>query len=80
MAKQATKFRRFKQLNAQIADANTMAAGDDPELRQLAQAEIIELKTEREALWTEILDTVAGGEDARRTRCMVEIRARHGRR
>ncbi len=40
MAKQATKYRRFKQLNAQIAEANAMAAGDDPELRQLAQAEI----------------------------------------
>jgi peptide chain release factor 1 len=78
MAKQATKYRRFKHLNAQIAEANDMAAGDDPELRQLAQAEIIELKKEREALWAEILDTVAGGEDARRTRCMVEIRAGTG--
>ncbi len=78
MAKQATKYRRFKQLNSQIAEANAMAAGDDAELRQIAQAEIVELKTEREALWSEILDTVAGGEDAQRTRCMVEIRAGTG--
>jgi peptide chain release factor 1 len=78
MAKQATKYRRFKQLNSQIAEANAMAAGDDVELRQLAQAEIVELKKEREALWTEILDMVAGGEDAQRTRCMLEIRAGTG--
>ena len=55
-----------------------MAAGDDPELRQLAQAELGDLKQEREALWSEILDTVAGGEDAQRTRCMLEIRAGTG--
>src|SRR5208282_2975928 len=58
LAKSATKYRRFKQLNAQIAEANGMAAGNDPELRQLAEMELPELKTEREALWSEILDTV----------------------
>ena len=78
MAKSATKYRRFKQLNAQIAEANAMAAGDDLELRQMAEMELVELKAEREALWTEILDTVAGGEDAQRTRCMLEIRAGTG--
>ena len=78
LAKQATKYRRFKKLNAQISEANAMAAGDDAELRQLAQAEIVDLKLEREACWKEILDTVAGGEDAQRTRCMVEIRAGTG--
>ena len=78
LAKSATKYRRFKQLNAQIADAAAMAAGDDLELRQLAEAEVVRLKAEREACWTEILDTVAGGEDAQRTRCMLEIRAGTG--
>ena len=78
MAKQATKYRRFKQLNVQIAEANAMAASDDAELRQLAQAEIADLKAEREGIWKEILDTVAGGDDAQRTRCIVEIRAGTG--
>ena len=55
-----------------------MAAGDDLELRQMAEMELVDLKAEREALWTEILDTVAGGEDAQRTRCMLEIRAGTG--
>ncbi len=78
LAKSATKYRRFKQLNVQIAEANAMAAGDDLELRQLAEMELPELKAQREALWSEILDTVAGGEDAQRSRCMLEIRAGTG--
>jgi peptide chain release factor 1 len=78
IAKSATKYRRFKQLNAQIAEVQAMAAGDDPELRQLAEIELLKLKTEREACWNEILDSVAGGEDAQRTRCMLEIRAGTG--
>ena len=36
------------------------------------------MKAEREAFWSEILDTVAGGEDAQRSRCMLEIRAGTG--
>ncbi len=78
MAKQATKYRRFKQINGLINEAKAMASGHDMELRQLAEAELVDLKAEREAIWTEILDTVAGGEDAQRTRCMLEIRAGTG--
>ena len=79
LAKQATKYRRFKQLNSQIAEANAMAAGDDLELRQLAELELPELKAQREALWTEILDMVAGGEDAQRTPLHAGNPRRHGR-
>ena len=78
LAKSATKYRRFKQLNAQIAEASGMATGDDPELRQLAEAELVRLKAEREACWNEMLDMTVGGEDAKRTRCMLEIRAGTG--
>jgi peptide chain release factor 1 len=78
LAKTVTKYRRFKQLNAQITEAKAIASGQDLELRQLAESELAELKAEREALWSEILDMVAGGEDAQRTRCMLEIRAGTG--
>ena len=78
LAKSATKYRRFKQLNTLITEAKAMASGDDLELRQMAEMELADLKAEREALWTEILDTVAGGEDAQRSRCMLEIRAGTG--
>ncbi len=75
LAKLATKYRRLKDLNAQIVDANEMIGGADLELRELAAAELPELKTEREGVWNELLELTAGGEDANRTRCILEIRA-----
>ena len=78
LAKAATKYRRFKGLNAQIAEANEMLQSGDAEIRQLAEAELPELKAARETLWNELLDMTAGGEDANRTRCIVEIRAGTG--
>jgi len=76
--KLATKYRRFKVLNQQIADAKEMAEGSDAEMRALAEAELPELKTEREEIWKELLDMTIGGEDANRTRCVMEIRAGTG--
>jgi peptide chain release factor 1 len=78
LAKVATKFRRFKDLNRQIAAALEFMEGSDAELRELAEAELPELKAQREALWTELLDLTIGGEDAARSRCVMEIRAGTG--
>ncbi|HUY88339.1 MAG TPA: peptide chain release factor 1 [Pirellulales bacterium] len=78
LAKLATKYRHFKELNAQISDALEMTEGDDAEMRDLAEAELPQLKDEREAIWSEILDLTIGGEDANRTRCVMEIRAGTG--
>jgi len=78
LAKLATKYRRLKQLNAQIADTATLTAGPDPEMRELAEAELPELKAEREAVWNDLLLLSAGGEDANRSRCILEIRAGTG--
>ncbi len=78
LAKVATKFRRFKDLNRQIAAALEIMEGSDPELRELAEAELPELKTQREGIWTELLDLTIGGEDAARSRCVMEIRAGTG--
>ncbi|GAG21104.1 unnamed protein product, partial [marine sediment metagenome] len=78
LAKVVTKYRRLKELNAQIVDAMEMVEGSDPELRELAGAELPELKTEREACWNELLDMTVGGEDAARNRCILEIRAGTG--
>jgi peptide chain release factor 1 len=75
LARLATKFRRFKDLNRQIASALEMLEGPDPELRELAEGELPELKQSREALWNELLDLTIGGEDAARNRCVLEIRA-----
>ncbi len=78
LAKLATKYRRFKDLNAQIAEAQEMIAGSDPDMRELAESELPGLKEQREAYWDELLDMTVGGEDANRTRCIVEIRAGTG--
>ncbi len=78
LAKVATKYRRFKQLNEEIRSAKEMAGGDDLELRQLAESEIPKLREEREKVWDELLDLTIGGEDAHRSRCVMEIRAGTG--
>jgi len=78
LAKVATKYRRFKQLNEQIREAMEMLEGEDPEMRQLAEAELPRLKEDREQLWNDLLDLTIGGEDAHRNRCVMEIRAGTG--
>ena len=78
IAKMATKYRRFKQLNAQIEEANEMLRSPDAELRELAEMELPELKEEREVLWNELLDMTIGGEDANRANLVLEIRAGTG--
>lgn len=78
LAKLATKYRRFKELNEQIAETVAMIGGSDAEMRELAEAELPTLREEREKLWNELLDLTIGGEDANRSRCVMEIRAGTG--
>jgi peptide chain release factor 1 len=78
LAKVAQKYRRFKELNSEITDARAMIAGDDMEVRELAEAELPSLVEQREALWNELLELTLGGEDANRSRCIMEIRAGTG--
>jgi peptide chain release factor 1 len=78
LAKLATKYRRFKQLNSQIAETQEMIKGDDSDMRELAEAELPQLRAEREKYWDELLDLTAGGEDANRDRCVMEIRGGTG--
>jgi peptide chain release factor 1 len=78
LAKLITKYRRFKELNANISEAAEMAKSSDAEMRELAEAELPDLKREREGYWEELLELTIGGEDAARTRCIMEIRAGTG--
>jgi peptide chain release factor 1 len=77
LAKIATAYKRFKDLNDQITETMEMA-NDDPEMAELAEEEIPELKKQREVIWEELLDFTAAGEDAHRTTCIMEIRAGTG--
>jgi peptide chain release factor 1 len=78
LAKLAGKYRQFKKINAEISEATEMLNGDDAEMSELAEAELPGLKKKREKLWQELLDMTVGGEDANRTRCVMEIRAGTG--
>jgi peptide chain release factor 1 len=73
-----TRYRRCLDLNQQIAEAVTLSEESDAEMRHLAEAELPVLKQQRETLWSELLDMTIGGEDANRTRCVLEIRAGTG--
>ncbi|MBX3434329.1 MAG: peptide chain release factor 1 [Pirellulales bacterium] len=74
----ANKYRGFKELAGQIADARGMVEGDDPEMAELAEAELPDLIAQREAIYDELLGLTLGGADANRTRCVMEIRAGAG--
>ncbi len=73
-----TKYRRFLRISDQIRETNEMLRGDDAELSELAEAELPRLRQERELAWQELLDMTIGGEDANRSRCVLEIRAGTG--
>ena len=78
LARLAKKYRDFKDVGQQINEAREIIEGDDPEMRELAESEIPQLRQQRELIWQELLDMTIGGDDANRTRCVVEIRAGTG--
>ena len=78
LAKLAIKFRSFKSVQQQLAEAKEIIEGNDPEMSELAEAELPELKQQQEQIWQDLLDMTIGGEDANRTRCVLEIRAGTG--
>ena len=78
LGKLAKKYRRFKQISGEIDETQAMIAGNDPEMRELAELELPGLREERERLWGELLELTIGGEDANRARVIMEIRAGSG--
>ncbi len=78
LARLAKKYRRFKELNNQIVEVQELIGGKDSEMREMAEAELPNLRVERERLWDELLEMTIGGEDAQRARIVMEIRAGTG--
>ncbi len=78
LAKLATKYRRFKAILSDLDGLRVMAESDDADEREMAEEEIQSLTPEREKVWDELLDMTIGGEDANRSRCIMEIRAGTG--
>ncbi len=78
LSKLANKYRTFKKLNNDMGELQQMCGSDDQEERSMAEVELAELRQQREKLWDELLEMTIGGEDAARTRCVLEIRAGTG--
>ncbi len=79
LAKLATKYREFKRLAEEIRGCQELAKEtNDSEERQMAEAELVDLRVRRESLWNDLLTMTVGGEDSHRTRCIMEIRAGTG--
>ncbi len=75
LARLVGKYRAFKNLNKEISEAREMLRAEDVEMREMAEIEIERLLAKREKLWNELLEQTIGGEDANRSRCIMEIRA-----
>ncbi len=78
LARVVSKYREFKKINQQIAQTRQLLEEGDEELRELAEAELPQLRQQREKLYDELIELTMGGEDSQRTRCMLEIRAGTG--
>ncbi len=78
LARMANKFRSYKKMTEDLQGLIEMSGSDDPEERAMAEEELGGLRVSREALWDELLEMTIGGEDAVRSRCVMEIRAGTG--
>ena len=78
LAKLAGKYGRYKTLIGELDELREMSQSSDSDEREMAEAEIESLTAEREEIWSGLLDMTIGGEDANRTRCVMEIRAGTG--
>lgn len=78
LAKLVTKYRKFKDVCNEIDEVREMAQSSDAEERELAESEIPALLETRETIWNDLLESTIGGEDASRTKCVMEIRAGTG--
>lgn len=78
LTKLAGQYRSYKKMTDEIRDLMAMSESADADERAMAAEELERVRTERETLWAQLLDYTIGGEDANRTRCVMEIRAGTG--
>jgi peptide chain release factor 1 len=78
LSKTALKYRRYKKLSEDIKELAAMLASADEDEKAMADEEAAAMRQERESIWDELLELSVGGEDANRTRCVMEIRAGTG--
>src|SRR6187551_3621998 len=72
------RFREFKGVEAGIAGAEELVKGDDAEMRELAQEELTELQTRREALLQELKVLLIPKDPNDEKNVLLEVRAGTG--
>src|SRR3990170_334974 len=78
LARLAHKYRQFKRVVGEIAELQRMTTSPQADEREMAEAELPSAREKREKLWLELLDMTVGGEEANRSRCIMEIRGGTG--
>jgi len=76
----AEPYRKYLKIRAQIEEAESIIddAAGDPDLRELAEAELPDLKAEADAIMEGLIDGLVVGEDANVDSVIMEIRAGTG--
>ncbi len=72
------RFARYERLAAELADAQALRSGDDPEMRELAEAELARLEPEMNRLAAELESDLRPRSPDWDKPCIVEIRAAAG--
>jgi len=78
LSRVVSRYRSLLDLERQVEEHRELIAGDDEELRSLAEMEMEELNARREQQWESLLDSVGADDDADRRRCIMELRAGTG--
>ncbi|MEO1991340.1 MAG: peptide chain release factor 1 [Pirellulales bacterium] len=78
LARLALKYRSFLEVERQINELEEMLADSDSDVRELADAELPDLRQRRELEWEELIDLCSDDVDSDRPRCIMELRAGTG--
>ncbi|MBA4067632.1 MAG: peptide chain release factor 1 [Isosphaera sp.] len=78
LAKLVEPYLELLKLDAAVADAAALAAGDDPEMRALAEEELASLRPRRDALYARVEDQLLVDPAEDFSKLIVEIRAGTG--
>ena len=78
LAKLATKYKRFRTVLDELEELREMANSGDASQNEPGHPELSIIPKAREKIWEELLDMTVGGEDANRSRCVMEVRAGTG--
>ena len=79
LSRLALQYRSFKKVIDEIHGVSEMAQSSDAQEREMAEAELPQLKQQREEIWEELLDMTVGGDDAGRDRCVMASASSLGR-